>query len=172
MSEVDKDWGKDWSHEKPVLQPSIPSFTCVRRLSMDHQKLHLEREWSDRITNSDCMCLFYWNVPCVQVQQRWGCAALPSFISVIASVAAGEQLRSQPEPCPDFKPAVSLRDTPNHTDCGQHRSHSRGSHLVKPLCETAQQLTAHSCRCRCRCRSRSWLLQSRQPDKSAAPALH
>lgn len=26
LSEVDKDWRKKWSHEKPALQPSIPSF--------------------------------------------------------------------------------------------------------------------------------------------------
>lgn len=58
------------------------------------------------------------------------------------SLAAGEQLLSQPESCPDINPAVKLQDTPNHADCGQDLSHSRGSPLVKPLCERLQQLTA------------------------------
>lgn len=79
-------------------------------------------------SDSDCMCLFYWNVQRAHVQQRWRRAAVPSFISVTASLAAGEQLSSQPESCPDFK-------TPQNTLTVDKTSHSRGNHLVKPLCE-------------------------------------
>lgn len=139
LSEVDKDWRKTGAmRNQPYNLPSCArtAFPWSIRNSILEIVITIIR------SSSDCMCLFYWNIPCVHVQQRWSRAAVPSFISVIASLAAGEQLLSQPELCPDINRAVKLQDTPNHTDCGQDLSHSRGSPLVKPLCERLQQLTA------------------------------